>query len=173
MQMPSHPAKSRVYSGVLLAAICCGCMSTDAGQIGMTGDKEKVWEKEVAIFEGRANGDLSFYVDAADEAYMAWPFGLPEPIVYETFKEQAAAGAALKGEQLELTEKGVSIQGDTAVSYFRTHRTRLGEAFGSDAERDVDQYFDNIHVWIRDGDDWKIIGGLSRLLAEPPESGAD
>ena len=53
----------------------------------------------------------------------------------------------LKGEVTDVARMGFTLNDNTALTYFLTHRTRLGEAFDVDGSRDVDQWYENIHVW--------------------------
>jgi len=50
-----------------------------------------------------------------------------------------------------------SLEGNTAILYYTNHRTMLRDG------TPVDQYFANIHVFIRDGSDWKLLASMSRL----------
>lgn len=156
-----------LFVAAAVTYLLTGCSQTKGKEkVDLSQDEEIIWAKELAIFQGRTAGDLSFYIDAADKSYVAWPYGIEEPIDYQTLKSQAHMGAAIKGEITELTKKKIVITGDTAQSYFLNHRTRLGEGMASEGERDVDRYFDNIHVWARIEGEWKIIGGLSRPSVE-------
>ena len=131
--------------------------------------EEEIWAKEVAIFEGRSRGDLSSYLNVVGSGYLGWPAILKEPLALDKFRASASDSSALKGEVTNVTKKGFTRQGDTAITYFLTHRTRLGVGFGEEDERDVDQYYENIHVWAVEDGEWRLVGGMARL--RPDESG--
>ena len=126
-----------------------------------------IWEKELAIFAGRGDGDISYYIDVASDHYLGWPPVLPAPTNLDTLKASADQSIALRGEKIESTKTGFTMHGDTALMYFVNHRTRLGEGFADGDARNVDQYYENIHVWHREDGDWKLIGGFARLLDAP------
>ena len=131
--------------------------------------EEEIWAKEFAIFEGRSRGDLSDYLNVVGSGYLGWPAVLKEPLAVDKFRASASESSALKGEVTEVTKKGFTRQGDTAITYFLTHRTRLGVGFAEEDERDVDQYYENIHVWAVENGEWRLVGGMARL--RPDESG--
>jgi ketosteroid isomerase-like protein len=142
----------------LLSALC---VASDGAGAPAT-DEEVIWKMELAIFAGRANGDLSFYVQNAHPDYTGWPPQLPAPIGFQALAESANRTAGRGGEQVNLTKNQIRIadQGRLALAFFTTHRTRRS---GGAA---VDESFENIHVWIKDGTQWRIVGGMSRPV--PP-----
>lgn len=127
---------------------------------------EQIWAKEQAIFDGRMKGDLSAYVNAIGDDYLGWPPVLPEPLSMEKFKEDAPSGIALRGEVITMKRRGLSFSGDTALAYFSTHRTMLGEGFAEGEARKVDQRYENIHVWQLQAGDWRLIGGMARITPD-------
>jgi ketosteroid isomerase-like protein len=60
-------------------------------------------------------------------------------------------------EKLTMELMDFTLHGDTAVIYYLNHRTMRPDGTA------VDEKFENIHVWVRDGADWKIVGAMSRL----------
>ncbi|MEM7293697.1 MAG: hypothetical protein AAF420_09945, partial [Pseudomonadota bacterium] len=71
---------------------------------------------------------------------------------------------ALRGEVSNLTQKGFTMSGNTALMYFVNHRTRLGEGFAAEDQREVDEYYENVHVWNFLDDEWQLIGGFARRI---------
>ena len=128
----------------------------------------EIWAKEFAIFEGRSEGDLSNYLNVTSSSYLGWPPVMKEPLGLDKFRASASESSALKGEVTNITKKGFTRQGDTAIAYFLTHRTRLGDGFAPEGEREVDQYYENIHVWTIEDGEWRLVGGMARLLPEGP-----
>lgn len=126
-----------------------------------------IWEREMAIFAGRSAGDISPYLNATSGAYLGWPPGFAEPLPLGDFKAGAGAAVALRGEVTAVERMGFTLNGNTALTYFRTHRTRLGEGMAAAGERDVDQYYENIHVWSWEAGAWRLIGGMARPVAAP------
>jgi hypothetical protein len=120
--------------------------------------KDKIWAKEQSIYAGRAAGGLSNYVNATAPNYMAWPPFFRAPFGLKGLKDTQPRVAGAK-EHITSEFKDFTLQGDTAVIYYTNHRTEMGDG------TPVDQYFENIHVWVRIGGDWKVLGGMSRLRA--------
>lgn len=156
-----------LLSLLALSAFIAACSSN--AEVEIINDAEsEIWAKELAIFEGRGEGDLSNYVNSASMAYLGWPPSLEKPSTRDNLVAMAAQSSALKGEVTEITKKGFTRDGDTAIVYFLTHRTRLGVGFAEEDARDVNQYFENIHVWTLEDGEWRLIAGMAR---KPPEDG--
>lgn len=132
--------------------------------------RELIWDREMAIFEGRSAGDISNYLNATSSFYLGWPPGFAEPLPLGDFKAGADVAKGLKGEVTDVRKMGFTLNGNTALTYFKTHRTRLGEAFEVDGSRDVDQWYENIHVWTLEEGDWRLIGGMARPVDAPEDT---
>ncbi len=164
----------RMPALLLAAASLSGCEVRETFSSDITADEAKVieaeiWAKEEAIFEGRGEGDLTNYLSVTSVSYLGWPPVMEKPLGLEAFRESAADASALKGEQITIKREGFTLNGNTAAAYFTTHRTRLGDGFAPEGEREVDQYYENIHVWTLEDGEWRLIGGMARLL--PPAEG--
>jgi hypothetical protein len=123
--------------------------------------RKQIWAKELAIYAGRGKGQLDFYIDNASQEYLGWPPTATAPF---PLKDLRRDGIALRGknqEKITTSFKGFTLSGETAVIYYTNHRTAKADG------TPVDQYYENIHVWAREGEDWKVLGGMSRLL--PPK----
>ncbi len=123
----------------------------------------EVWAKEQAIFAGRGRGDIGPYVSFTADDYAAWPAGRPAPVDAAALKADGAKMAGKAQEKIRLEFIDFRLSGPTAVIYFRTHRSAMADG------TPVDQQYDNTHTWTRAGDDWKIVGGLSRLVDKPAQ----
>ena len=120
--------------------------------------KAKIWPKEEAIYAGRGRGDLGPYISFTDPDYAAWPAGGVGIVDVAALKKSGVAMAGRNKELISLEFIDLRVSGSTAVIYYRTHRTRTADGAA------IDQKYDNTHTWVRDGDDWRIVGGLSRLV---------
>ena len=125
-----------------------------------TTDEELLWSYEQAIYAGRAKGDVSFYVNHADPAYAGWPPQSAEPFGRDELAEQARRAAGHPGEKLVLEKNLIRLTADrkTAMVFYTTHRTVRSDGAA------VDERYENIHVWLRRGRDWMIVGGMSRPM---------
>lgn len=126
-----------------------------------------IWEREMAIFAGRSEGDIAPYLNATSSEYLGWPPGFKEPLPLGDFKAGADMAKGLKGEVTDVKKMGFTLNGNTALTYFLTHRTRLGEGMAEPTARAVDQWYENIHVWTFEREDWRLIGGMARPVDGP------
>jgi len=130
----------------------------DASRDAEPSAADQVWALEQAIYAKRAAGDTLFYSDISSDHYLGWPASAPEPVSYASIREIALGGSFKPGEKIAVVSNGISVDGDTAISYYTTHRTvRPGGL-------KVDERYENIHVYIRRGDEWRLFGALSRRL---------
>ena len=133
--------------------------ATDAEETSGT-DAAQVWALEQAIYERRAVGDTKFYSDISSERYMGWPAPAEKPIPYENIRRFATGGEFQPGEVIDVVSDGITIDGDTAISFYTTHRTvRPGG-------QPVDERYENIHVYVKRGDQWRLLGAMSRLRGQ-------
>src|SRR3546814_16554712 len=65
-------------------------------------------------------------------------------------------------ERLQMTLAGFAMNGDTAVIYYNTHRTRRSD--GTPA----DDRFEVTHNWVREDGVWKVFGGMARAMTPRP-----
>ena len=137
------------------------CLAQSAGDVAKA--KAEIWAKEKVIYANRAKGDTQYYYDNTVPEYLAWVYGTPKP-----FRRDAMLAASGKAKTLPANENienqfsDLSLHGDTAIIYYVNHRTVLPD--GSK----VDQMFDNIHVWVKDKGDWKLLASMSRLETPKP-----
>lgn len=148
-----------VTVGILASLIAGGALAQDPSvAYDPESDEAAVWALEEQIYRRRAVGDSRFYPSIASERYLGWPAPAAVPIGKRWLTDFRDSGRFEPGEVITVRSNGISVDGDTAISYFSTHRTRLpgGEA--------VDQRYENIHVWVRRGDSWELVGSMSRKL---------
>jgi ketosteroid isomerase-like protein len=129
-------------------------------------DEDIIWHNEQAIYAGRAVGDLSFYVNHTDPDYAVWPPMVKTPMNRDELAASAKRAAGQGGEVLTLEKNQIRIHrnGNIALAYYTTHRTRRA---GGGA---VDESFENIHVWVKDPEGWRVFGGMSRPVPQNRES---
>ena len=124
------------------------------------GDKDRIlehiWQKEMAIYQGRANADLSYYLSNTSDNFLAWTAGTPKPYNKQEFSEKQKAISGNNKEIITTKFDGFTLSGNTAVIYYTNHRTRLPDG------KIVDQKYDNIHVWINEDCSWNVFASMSR-----------
>jgi hypothetical protein len=122
----------------------------DKGQV-----EKELWVKEQAIYAARGRGDAQVYYDGTSAAYLGWPPQVAAPIGREQLKP--ANPSVLGGhEKLEMKFVSLTLSGDSALIYYKTHMTMHGD--GSPA----DQHYEVIHAWVREGGHWRLLGGMAR-----------
>lgn len=172
---------SRKIPFALAAASCFGlfgCSAQPASGPEFSGAERAaieadIWAKEAAIFEGRSQGDLTNYLSVTSKNYLGWPPVMAEPLPLDNFRKQSVDASALLGEEISFEKNGFTMNGNTAATYFTSHRTRLGQGFAEDGNRDVDQFYENIHVWTLEDGEWRLISGMARLLPTGPRAPID
>ena len=149
--------KRLVVAALLLCA--AGAVRAETPE-EITKIKDQIWAKELLIYAGRAKGDVSYYRNNASPDFLAWTYGTPKPFRIDNFDRKGQPPMQDK-EKIENVFKDFSLHGDTAIIYYVNHRTMMSDG------TPVDQSFDNIHVWTRDGKDWKVLASMSRLNGKP------
>ncbi len=120
--------------------------------------KDEIWALEQAIYAGRASGDMSAYVDHTSPQYLSWPPTATRPMGPTELKAGAATVRRDSKEQLVMELTGFTQHGETAMIYYKTHRTRRMDGTPSD------DHFETTHTWVRDGGQWRVLGGLARQM---------
>lgn len=133
-----------------------GQSAPEHGSAEWNAARDTIWAKELAIYAGRSRGDLTAYQANTARNYLAWP---PFNAVPQGNDGLQATGRKLAGqtrEKLAMVFIDLALNGSTAVVYYSTHRTMRADGTPSD------EHFEVTHTWVRDGDAWKVIGGMAR-----------
>ncbi|MYF07485.1 MAG: nuclear transport factor 2 family protein [Rhodospirillaceae bacterium] len=141
-----------------LVAACAGPPSSNA-EYDRAAARDEIWSKEQAIFQGRSRGDLGVYMGFAAGDYMGWPPGSPAPLGIEQLRARAEQMRGKDQEEIAMEFGDITFSGNTAVIYYSTHKTRLPVG------TPVDQTADIAHVWVREDDQWKLLGALGRYTS--------
>ena len=120
--------------------------------------RDEIWALEQSIYASRGEGNFQPYIDGASDYYIA-----PFPTGGWTPGKDGLrrTGERLKGnsnEKLDMNFKAFTLHGDTAVIYYLNNRTVRpdGEA--------VDEWYEVMHVWARDGEGWTLMASMPRLV---------
>lgn len=144
---------------VSTVALAQGAPSAAAPDAALAAAREAIWAKELKIYQGRAEAGLEYYLKNTSDRYVGWPPGIPKPSNLDALRKSAAGFNRKNSEKLEMSLTDFTMQDGTAVIYYQTHRTMLPDGTA------VDERFDVIHVWVREGSDWKLIGAMARKHA--------
>ena len=151
-----------VRSTLALAALLALAATVVAGDSSpRAAEAARVWDLEQAMYAGGSGGaNLARYLENLDPDYAGWPPQASAPVGRAHLAE-AAAASSRNPVALSLREDLVRVHrdGNVALAYYTTHRsTRAGAA--------VDETFETLHVWVRDGaGDWKLFGAMVRPVA--------
>lgn len=153
-------------SALLFTAACSNQSAPVSDDVDRQAVEADIWEKEAAIFEGRSRGDLSNYLNVTSSEYLGWPPVLDQPLSLDGFRSEENMGQsmALRGEAVTFERNGFTMTDNTAITYFTSHRTRMGEGMAVDGSREVDEFYENIHTWTLEDGEWRLIGGMARRL---------
>ena len=125
-----------------------------------TKDEAQIWSLEKAYWEFVKANDLEKYRALWHEDFVGWPLVNSEPVrkdhITDWMKGNTSRGLKLQSYATE--QLAIKITGDIAINHYRVKlnwaRIDNGEAARTDALRIT-------HTWIRTGDTWQIIGGMS------------
>jgi len=130
-------------------------------------DAEQITLYEQTIYTRRGLGDMSYYASLTHPNYTGWPPMMKRPMSMSAMpggNSSAASQATAKrllGEQIDFYPMEVVFAHPKfAMSYFVGHRVRKGGT-----KEPSDEYFDNIHIWVKEDDGlWYLMGGMARLM---------
>jgi ketosteroid isomerase-like protein len=136
------------------------------GQQALSGPEQEVWAMEEAYWERVASGDVEAYLDLWDEAFVGWPCTSDAPATKESIGSWVAGVRDGTYEiSYELERHAVRAFGDIAVAYYATPIVYRFADGGVDGEHERWKF---IHTWQRQGDTWRILGGMCGLFEWGP-----
>ncbi len=122
--------------------------------------EQEIWALEEAYMSAFENAKHSEIVELLHRDFLGWPRELESP------SDRSEASRFLKDNfpeplqlSFELDRAGIRVSGDAAITHYIVRISEKG-GFG---ERQV-QAVRITHTWIRDGADWKILGGMSSTV---------
>lgn len=116
----------------------------------------EIWTKEQSIYKARGQGNLKPYIDNVATDYLAWPPFAAVPTGVGALDKAQTKMAVENKELLKMEFVSFAMNGDAAIIYYNTHRTRLPN--GAPA----DERFEVTHSWVRQDGQWKVYGGMAR-----------
>jgi ketosteroid isomerase-like protein len=121
----------------------------------------EIWALEQAIYAGRANGDLTAYIDHTAPDYLSWPPTMKKPMRMDVLQHSAATMHPKAHEVLTMQFVDFSLHGNVAVIYYTTHRTQRSDGTASD------DHFETTHTWVRENGKWMVLAGMARPVPAP------
>ena len=122
-------------------------------------NETQVWQLEKAYWEYVKANDLDKYRALWHENFLGWPFISSAPVRKDHITDWITANTS-KGIRLHsyaIEQLAVQVTGEVAVDYYRINATW---ANGEGAKVRTDR-LRITHTWIRTGNTWQIIGGMS------------
>lgn len=136
-------------------------LSADHGQTKAQAQAE-IWTKEQMIYRERGRGNLSAYIDNVANDYLAWPPFSAIPTGVDALKRSQTKMAVENNEVLAMEFVSFAMNGNAAVIYYNTHRTRLPNG------TPIDERFEVTHSWVHQDGQWKVFGGMARAKPQRP-----
>jgi ketosteroid isomerase-like protein len=127
--------------------------------------EQTLWKLEHQYWRYVEANDLQSYLGQWHEDFLGWPSVSAAPVhkdhITDWITSQTSKGLAFKPG--ELRPAAIQVTGNIAVTYYWMTYTWANKDGGGAARTTR-----VTHTWLRDGKDWRIIGGMSM-----PETGAE
>jgi len=149
---------------VLVVALLVLCQGTIQSQ---TSDNEQtLWNLERAYWHHVQNNDLASYLTLWHRDFLGWPSVSAAPVhkdhITDWITTQTSKGLTFKS--VEFKPAAIQVNGDIAVAYYwMTYEWLDKEGHGAMHAIRV------THTWLKDGKDWRIIGGMSMAETATPQ----
>ncbi len=122
--------------------------------------EQEIWNLEKAYWEYVKTNDLEKYRALWHDDFVGWPSISPEPVrkdhITDWITNKTSTG--LKLESYEIEQRAIKVTGDIAIVHYRIKmnwaKIDTGGVDRTDAVRIT-------HTWIRNGNTWQILGGMS------------
>ena len=124
--------------------------------------ENEVWSLEQDYWKYVKAADVDSFLSLWHEDVIAWPNNKSMPVNKEGILQLFTGVFAMfpiESANIDVTPVSVRIYGDTGIVYYEVH-TRLTAKDGT--EMDTHERF--THTWLKRGEGWKIIGGMSAPL---------
>ena len=146
----------------VLVTMLLGGAAVQAAAPSKASVQAEIWAKEQTIYRERGHGNMQPYIESAAKDYLAWPPFRPAPAGMSGLEELKKSMVVDNKEILSMSLVGFALNGDAAVIYYQTHRTRLPDGTATD------EYFDVTHSWVFQDGQWRVFGGMARATPKRP-----
>lgn len=129
-------------------------------------DEQTLWNLEHAYWRYVENNDLAAYSDLWHKDFLGWPSVNSAPVhknrITDWIISQTSKGLTFKS--VEFKPAAIQVTGDVAsVCYWITFRWLDKDGNGTAHTLRI------THAWLRTGNDWRIIAGMSMPEPEAPK----
>jgi ketosteroid isomerase-like protein len=140
---------------LLIALICAPQLIASPAS-----DEAQIWNLEKAYWEYVKANDLEKYRALWHDDFVGWPSVSPEPVrkdhITDWITNNTSKGLKLQSYTIE--QLAVHVTGDVAIDHYRI---KANWARGGDDNVQQTNAVRITHTWIRVGNTWQIIGGMS------------
>ncbi len=142
----------------LLLIICILATAGPTFAAATAADEQRLWERERAYWQYVEKNDLGAYANLWHEDFLGWPSISAMPVrkahITDWITSQTSKGLTFKAG--EFKPAAVKVTGDVAFAcYWITFRWVDRDGNGAAHTLRI------THAWVRNGKDWRIIGGMS------------
>jgi hypothetical protein len=155
----------RVMACLLAGAF--SVLSVGAIQTQASENEQTLWDLEHAYWRYVQDNNLAAYLDLWHKGFLGWPSVSAAPVRKELITDwitsQTSKSLALKA--VEFKPAAIQLTGDVAVTcYWITYKWLDKNGNGAAHTLRI------THTWLKDGRDWRIIGGMSMPEPATPQS---
>jgi hypothetical protein len=159
-------ASSIVLTACLIALSLCAPIASTI-PTPASGTEKTIWDLEHSYWQYVEANDLSAYRKLWHADFLGWPSLSAEPVhkdhITDWITSQTSAGRSLK--LIAFKSAAIQSTGTTlVVVYYRTTFKWIDKA-GQGDEHTIRV----THTWIKNGQDWQIIGGMSMPETTSPQ----
>jgi ketosteroid isomerase-like protein len=154
----------RVMACLLVGALVVPCGGTIQSQASE--NEQTLWNLEHAYWSYVQDNDLPAYSSLWHKDFLGWPSANAAPVhkdhITDWITSQTSKGLAFKF--VEFKPAAIQVTGDVAVACYWT-KYKWTDKDGGGVERTVRI----THTWIKTGNKWEIIGGMSMAESSTPQ----
>jgi len=170
---PSKPSKDRrthhvfgfigIFLCLTIAKVTLASETVNPGQASK--DEQTLWNLERAYWRYVQDNDLSAYSNLWHKDFLGWPSVNAAPVhkdhITEWITSQTRKGLVFKTG--EFKPAAIQVTGDVAMAcYWITFKWLDKDGNGTVRTLRI------THAWLKTGNDWQIIGGMSMPEPETP-----
>jgi ketosteroid isomerase-like protein len=124
--------------------------------------EEEIWALEEAYFTNLYKADYEGVLAITHSQFLGWPSTLPQPINKDgstSFMKQLISKPSSCTFKIE--REGIRVLGEVALTQYIIHVNC------SDTSAVAKTQSSRItHTWVKEGDSWKLLGGMSKRCGE-------
>ena len=122
--------------------------------------EQEIWNLENTYWDDVKANDLEKYRALWHDDFVGWPSVSPEPVRKDHITNWITSNTSkgLKLQSFEIERRAIKVTGDIAIDHYRIKMNWAKADTGDVARTDTTRI---THTWIRRGDTWQIIRGMS------------